>query len=335
MTIRTGLLLLGIALVLLPLPVQAQDTWLPPTPVREQLHPWRLTFTADTPELYIWTTPSGDSEYYWYMTYRLENNSGTEAPLVLDIVMQIDGEEQYINTYSPLVEEAIICRLERLGGIELVPAHADEAAQQKAKAELARARLQQLKEQGKYMNVRDLRAKGRLADGESLEGLALFRDVRRRMSDMQIQLGGLVDPRRYNTRKFDDPSRADEPLFLYQAEVLVLNYVMPADEFHLHLAMLEYRGKAWKDEEFGVLGGPRMIPKLLNALAHENAVVRRAAAGILSRLLPEPPAEYAYRASASVEENQQAIWWMKEWWIRNEDKIKFDPETGKYTAQEK
>jgi len=117
---------------------------------------WNLTF--DQGEVERISIKTGINwEAYWYMTYKVTNNTDQDIPLHLGIKAISDvGKKTYIEGFYKRVEAAI----------------------EKAKGK-------------KYLNIKDMRVT--IKAGESKEAIAIFGSIEERTDTLKVQISGLWD----------------------------------------------------------------------------------------------------------------------------------------------
>ena len=122
---------------------------------------WRLTFTHGPLEVHSVTYKDGNARSYYYLTFKLENKSPTEADLALHLKAQVGTHPKkrrdFIATPEPDAEESV----RRL------------------------ARAPDLK------NVQQINQMGKLAPGSSVRGIAVFGTFSREWDVAYVTVSGL------------------------------------------------------------------------------------------------------------------------------------------------
>jgi len=118
---------------------------------------WKLGFTHGPMEWIAVTSPLGDTTVYHYLTYKITNGTGAPRKLVLDIRIVTDVDRTVLEGYYPQAEARIETALRK-----------------------------------DFKNVQELRGM-ELADGSSVEGLAIFKDVPPVAHVLDTRVNGIID----------------------------------------------------------------------------------------------------------------------------------------------
>ncbi len=118
---------------------------------------WYLDFTYETPQPILVQDTIEGLKNYWYVLYKVTNNTGKlRKPIALDFVIRDDEEKRYHDSPKPFVKESIEWKIGRklLDSVE--------------------------------MNTQ-------IEDGQTKEGVAIFGQIDLKMDRMSLFVSGLTD----------------------------------------------------------------------------------------------------------------------------------------------
>jgi hypothetical protein len=171
---------------------------------------WELDFAIGKPEVVIVRNALGEGTPFLVFPFKVTNKTGKERSMTLSIIARsdtektVDGKKQRVETRSTS------------------DARAQEALEKKLKRKL--------------LSMSDIQ--GTIGDGETKEGLAVFRNPDAEMDRVEFRVHGLVDP-----IDIVDGKRYVEE------KVLVLHYERPGDEFGASSDPLKFKKKEWWTSE--------------------------------------------------------------------------------------
>ncbi|MCK4908585.1 MAG: HEAT repeat domain-containing protein [Planctomycetes bacterium] len=294
-----------------------------PTPASAQVRKrWELGFTNKTPQLFTYVDPNDNKTNYWYLIYTITNHTDDNIRLVLDICIKTDTNKYYQDTWQPIIEDGMISREEKLGGLPLG---------------LQKVRIKELKAELKYLNTREIREKSEIKPKETITGIAVFKELDKQAKEYEVMVGGLVDMVKLS---FTPPPDI-QAVYGYEPKILKITYSHEGDEFSKHLQPVtdpvdpekEVKKREWIIRRYGPIGDKDTLQNLIESLKDDNPLIRWIAWWLLRRMttkdVHEKPA-FTYQPSLTPNENQKAIKRWQEWWARNNEKLVYNQTDNRF-----
>lgn len=275
---------------------------------------WFIDYEGNKPSMFTYVDSSGTRENYWYVTYTLKNNGEIDAPLNTDFTLRDERSRYYHMGYNPLVVSQIIAQLEHLTGLS---------------KPVREERIAALKSARRYLDSSEQRGLGALKPGESLQGIAVFPQVALGIKDIDVLVLGLINPSKYRTRKAATPEE-EKDLFELEPQIYKWTYRRTGASLYPQFDYVEYVRKEWIVKRLGTVSDKATIGVLIDALSNEDATIRKSASDLLWNLLSD---RKGFDPEGTVEANRPAILLWREWWSRNQHKIRFDDATGSFVVE--
>ncbi|MEK7449326.1 MAG: hypothetical protein AAB019_07560 [Planctomycetota bacterium] len=283
---------------------------------------WELEFTNQTPELFTYVDSTGDKKNYWYLVYTILNRTEKPIRLAIDICIKTDTNKYYQDIWHPLIEDQMISNEEKLGGLPLG---------------VQKIRIKELKEELKYLNCKEIRDKKEIKPGETIKGIAVFKELDPRANELEVMVGGLIDIIKVS---FTEPPEI-KPVYEYEPKILKLAFSQAGDEFFKHDKPVTdpvdprkfIRKREWLTRPYGPICDKETLPNLIKSLEEENPLIRNISWFLLRRITPVDPFQdtnFAYDPSLAIQENQKVITRWREWWERNNDRLTYNLSSNKF-----
>jgi hypothetical protein len=160
----------------------------------------------------------GGGRVYWYLVYTLENKTGEDRQLYVNVTAETDGKRQYADLFSPSVEKAIEKRERQplWGKVDEFKTIADRDPSDP-----------------KYRYVT-------LEAGEKRRCVAIFSPIDPNVTKVKIRVTGLSN----EVRRFVKDDGSVE----LQHRVRELEYTRPGDEYAVALDRFKFVDKGWVKE---------------------------------------------------------------------------------------
>lgn len=259
---------------------------------------WELAFEHELPRIFSHADPIGKGGVYWYFVYTVRNPETFEVPLALDISARADDRTHYQNGHYPLVEDQIIEREENLGGFSV-----GERKEQ----------IAHLKKTRRYLNSSDLRSIRALRPGETIQGLAVFGNVRARLNKLDLLISGLSDPVRYKHDREEGKLWVESKIrFTYENRILVLHYVKGGDEFYPQFKGFRFERQEWVTQSLEPGLSSHELERLLRGLVDRDALRRMVSFGLLRGITNITDPRFQYNPAVPLDENLETLRSMRE-----------------------
>ncbi len=179
---------------------------------------WVIEFKPESLRFVSPKAGAGEGKVYWYLVYTLENKSGEDREVYVNISAKIDGKKSYTDLFLPAAERAAERRESRpLWG------KTDQFKEQ--------LKLQRDPKDPKYQYTT-------LKSGEKRRCVAVFNRVDPNVTTVEIEIAGLSN----EIREEDDPDSGERRLV---QRVRKLAYERKGDEFAIPLDRFRFKGARW------------------------------------------------------------------------------------------
>lgn len=160
----------------------------------------------------------GGGRVYWYLVYTLENKTGEDRDLYVNVTAETDGKRQYADLFTPAVEKGIEKRERQplWGKVDEFKAIADRDPSDP-----------------KYRYVK-------LEAGEKRRCVAIFSPIDPNVTKVKIRVTGLSNQVRRFVR--------DDGSVELEHRVRELEYTRPGDEYAVALDRFKFLDKGWVKE---------------------------------------------------------------------------------------
>jgi hypothetical protein len=268
---------------------------------------WELEFTHKAPKTFTYVDPLGKRINYSYFTYTITNFTEENIPVILDICIKAERDNYYQDGIHPIIEDGIITAEEKLDGLPLG---------------IRKDRIQELKQELKYLNCQELRNKGQIKPKETIIGLAIFDEINPRTKSFEIMVGGLINIVKYREKKEMEGTLEEKLRYEYECKILKISYLYAGDEFYAQFQKdTSILKKEWIIRNYGPIGSKDTIPLLIKSLEDENPIVRWVAWWLVHRMTDQ---NFDYNADLSPAENKEAIIRFQEWWAVNKENLVYN-----------
>ncbi|KAF0239746.1 MAG: hypothetical protein FD180_5185 [Planctomycetota bacterium] len=231
---------------------------------------WELDFDHERPEHYTFRSPMGHQKTYWYVVWRVTNNTPQACPLIVDVSLHVDGRNWQTAGFYPVEENAIIAEADRMGGYSVG---------------IQKELIEDFKKRRKYLNKGDMRKVGVLQAGESVHCLSIFEDKGYRYNDVEVMVSGLVDPVTYKwiDRGEGKQTSSSNIHLQYENRVFRLTYNRDGDQFFSFRRGLTLTKHDWVVVGINPAVTKSDIASLVSAMTNDDPLIRRVAQDLLIR----------------------------------------------------
>lgn len=243
---------------------------------------WKLDFEHSKPALFTYRVSNDVYENYWYVTYRITNNTKIIVPIQLDFSLygnagkdnlddlaKVDIEalkavmadkltaEQYRHGQyvtgtlpAPDVELAVIEKDLHLTGRSRSKDPWDpreaETFPSLASPGVVQDSIRAFKAKNQYLNKKEMRDLRVIRPADSYHGIILFRNVDPRHTMLTLQVSGLYD---YVKVDHFDPDKG--PVYAYENLMYWSRYRFPGDVFERERDPVFFDAKGWESRRIG------------------------------------------------------------------------------------
>ena len=255
---------------------------------------WRLHWSNEKPQNYVYTTPNGQHKTYWFMTFKVHNGTDQIVPVIFDVMLytergkelqndplKIDEANIKAEEESPDQSEALkygrfyASVIDPEAEYKIIEYHAKLGARSPG---LVRESIEAFKDGFKddpppefgprwkkgdrmYLNPREMRRHRAIMPGQTLMGIAIFTNMDPRARAYQVHVTGLVDILRITD------VTVDEWKIEYEPQTKRIHYYRFGDPFNVERNVIYKRQRAdWTVKKIGPIAAKDTIDRLVLAL---------------------------------------------------------------------
>lgn len=348
---------------------------------------WRLQWTNEKPQIFVYRSPNDVYSRYWFFTYTLHNpeTSGQIVPLITDVMLYTETGKELQNDPRK-VDDAVIKaekteprKAEALkygrfyasvidpeAEYKIIEYHARLGARSPG---IVRETIDNLKDgfQGEpppefsgrwkkgdrlYLNPREIRRQRFISPGQTIMGIAIFKDVDPRARLYDVHVTGLVDIVKISV------VTETEWKWEYEPQVLKISYQRFGDAFNTERDVIyQLTGKRYVVKKVGPIAAKDTVDRLVTSLletykkekkwrddnvAPDEVSKQREADGIdmldtniMAMVFKRATGmDMGWDRTKDVVENETAVFRIHEWWITNRTKLVFDEIENRFIVKD-